>query len=72
MNYTRPKDKVIFELDEKQVAKLKAWQEKKGEIYVGAIGGAYEFCFIPTSAGHIVHVKCVDGTELDLTDSEHW
>ena len=61
-----------FELDEEQLDKLRSWQKSKGEVYVGAIGGAYEFCFVPTGIGVIVSVKCADGTSLDLTDYNSW
>ena len=57
-----------FGLSKKEYDKYNAWRKSKGEIYVGAIGGAYEFCFIPTGIGTMVKVKCADGTELDLTD----
>ena len=57
-----------FGLSKKEYDKYNAWRKSKGEVYVGAIGGAYEFCFIPTGIGTIVKVKCADGTELDLTD----
>ena len=46
--------------------------KKEGEVYVGAIGGAYSFCFTPTGLGNMVVVKCADGTELDLTEYEYW
>lgn len=58
----------IFSLSKKEYDKYNAWRKSKEEVYVGAIGGAYEFCFIPTGLGTIVKVKCADGTELDLTD----
>lgn len=57
-----------FGLSKKEYDKYNAWRKSKGEVYVGAIGGAYEFCFIPTGIGTMVKVKCADGTELDLTD----
>ena len=58
----------IFGLSKKQYDKYNDWRKSKGEVYVGAVGGAYTFCFIPTGIGTIVTVKCADGTELDLTD----
>ena len=61
-----------FELTDEQEKKYNEWRKSKGEIYVGAIGGAYEFCFIPTGLGDILKVKCVDGTELNLTDFNDW
>ena len=77
--YTPPeKDKVVltFEITEKQYKKYKRWRnakkKKEGELYVGAIGGAYTFCFTPTGIGEIVTVKAADGEELDLTDYDTW
>ena len=58
----------IFGLSKKQYDKYNDWRKSKGEVYVGAVGGAYTCCFIPTGIGTIVTVKCADGTELDLTD----
>jgi hypothetical protein len=60
-----------FNLDASQVKKFEIWRKrknrKKGEVYVGAVGGAYTFCFTPTGIGTIAKVKCADGTELDIT-----
>lgn len=67
---------MVFTLTPKQVEKYEKWLEKKnkksGEVYVGAIGGAYSFVFIPTGLGTIEKVVCTDGSELDLTDSDSW
>ena len=77
--YTPPeKDKVklTFEVTEKQYKKYQRWgnakKKKEGELYVGAIGGAYSFCFTPTGVGEIVTVQAADGDELDLTDYNTW
>ena len=65
-----------FVLSAEQHKKYDEWRKEKnktkGEVYVGAIGGAYTFCFTPTGLGDIVEVKCADGTKLDLTDSDLW
>jgi hypothetical protein len=65
-----------FTLSAEQYKKYNEWREEKnktkGEVYVGAIGGAYSFCFTPTGLGTMVVVKCADGTELDLTEYEYW
>jgi len=65
-----------FILSAAQYKKYDEWRKEKnkkdGEVYVGAIGGAYTFCFTPTGLGDIVVVKCADGTELDLTEYEYW
>jgi hypothetical protein len=65
-----------FELSELQKKKYLAWKKRKekktGEVYVGAIGGAYTFCFTPTSIGTIVEVTCTDGAKIDLTDHKEF
>ena len=52
--------------------KYDTWRIEKnkseGQVNIGAIGGAYTFCFTPTGLGTITEVKCADGTSLDLTD----
>ncbi len=62
----------VFSLTEKQMKKFEKWRKAKGVVYVGAIGGAYTFCFTPTGIGMVEIVKCDDGTELDLTDFDNW
>lgn len=57
-----------FELSEAQEKKFEEWVKDKKVTNVGPIGGAYTFCFTRTGLGTFVIVKCVDGTELDLTD----
>ena len=53
----------VFTLDPEQVEKFDIWRKrknkKKGEVYVGAIGGAYTFCFTPTGLGAVTIIKCV-------------
>lgn len=61
-----------FVLSKGQVEKYNKWRKEKEEVYVGAIGGAYTFCFTPTGLGDFVEVKCADGTSLDLTEYEYW
>ena len=66
-----------FTLTSEQMKKFEKWRKKKnkknkGEIYVGAVGGAYSFVFIPTGIGVIEKVVCADGDELDLTDYDTW
>lgn len=65
-----------FTLTAEQMKKFDTWRieknEKKGQVNVGAIGGAYTFCFTPTGLGTIEVVKCADGTKIDLTDSDSW
>jgi len=77
--YTPPEKEKIeltFEITEKQYKKYQKWRKSKkkkdGELYVGAIGGAYSFCFTSTGIGEIVTVKAADGDELDLTDYNTW
>lgn len=65
-----------FVLSAEQYKKYDEWRKeknkKKGEVYVGAVGGAYSFCFTPTGIGTLVKVTCADGTELDLTEYEYF
>jgi hypothetical protein len=65
-----------FTLTAEQMKKFDTWRieknKAKGEVNVGAIGGAYTFCFTPTGLGVIEVVKCADGTKLDLTDVGSW
>lgn len=67
---------MTFTLSAEQVEKYDKWRvkknKKKGEAYVGAIGGAYTFCFTPTGIGTIDCVKCTDGEEIELTDFKNW
>ena len=77
--YTPPEPEKIavkFEVTEKQYKKYKRWRnaktKKDGELYVGAIGGAYTFCFTATVVVEIVTVRAADGDELDLTDYNTW
>lgn len=69
-------DERSFTLSKEQMTKFNKWRKaknkKNGEVYVGAIGGAYTFCFTPTGIGTIEKVICADGTELDLTDIDNW
>ena len=65
-------EKKTFDLSVEQHKKYDEWRKEKGKVYVGAIGGAYTFCFTPTGLGDIVEVKCADGTKLDLTDYDLW
>jgi hypothetical protein len=62
-----------FRFTKAQMEKFDAWREsKKDSLPPSTVGGAYTFCFTPSSIGEAQFVKCVDGTELDLTDYENW
>ena len=52
--------------------KYRKWYNKKYKHDVGAIGGALAYSFTPTGLGMIVVVKCADGTEFDLSESDKW
>jgi hypothetical protein len=56
-----------FTLTEEQMEKFNEWRKSK-DLKQVAIGGAYTFCFTPTGIGIFETVKCIDGTELDLTE----
>lgn len=73
----------MFQLDESQKQRLNVWirqqelkvadEQQRSNAYYGAIGGAYEYCFLPTSIGLIVKVKNgLTKEEIDLSDYENW
>ena len=65
-----------FKISDQCEAKIKEWQEthecscrtKDGYRYVGAVGGADSFTFVPTSIGMALTVKCACGSELHLNN----
>jgi hypothetical protein len=57
-----------FYLSPEQNAKFVAWQRTKTLKYIGAIGGHFSVEFMMTGIGEFVVAKCVDGTELNLTE----
>jgi hypothetical protein len=60
-----------FEIDEKQMEKLKVWQEAIKTIY-GEYGN-YDFTFKPTGIGDGVYVYShLAKTTIDLTDVDSW
>jgi hypothetical protein len=62
-----------FELSEKQMAKLKEWQEAIKAIY--GEYGSYTYCFTPNGLGESVEVICEfvgDEWPLNLTDVDSW
>jgi hypothetical protein len=63
---------IKFELDEEQTKKYHEWRANLPKVDYGAIGGGYQFIFIPTGLGDIVKVKRDDGHELQLTDTSKW
>ncbi len=65
-------EEMTFELDFSQVDKFNKWSDEKGYVDAGTFGGAYTFCFTPTSIGMIAEVKCVDGTTLNITHEDEF
>ena len=75
---------MIFTTSKTQDTKITSWKKEhecnfrssvygiENEIYVGAIGGALEYCFTPTGIGITCIIKCACGEKLDLTDYEDW
>lgn len=71
---------LAFTLNDMQEMKYREWAENHkckyrhkgfgGGRYVGAIGGADKFTFIPTSLGVISEVKCACGKKLTLQGLE--
>lgn len=74
----------MFHLTDEQAQEIKDWRKThkcklrtdshgvEGEIYVGAIGGAIQYCFTPTGLGTLVTVKCACGESHDVSDTEDW
>lgn len=70
-------EKQTFEIDKDEQKKLDKWiKEHDTKCSVRdshtAIGGRLTYCFTPTSIGTSIAVKCVCGTEIDLTDYKKW
>jgi hypothetical protein len=42
------------------------------DTYKGAIGGGPTFSFSDTSLGTVCKVKCICGTEVDITEYQDW
>lgn len=60
-----------FELNEKQKAELKIWQDKIKDLF--GEYGLYDFIFTPNGIGDGVRVRShLTNTELDLTDIDSW
>lgn len=59
---------INYQLNDEQENKFREWQKSKAKVTGSCIGGSYTICFTPTSIGLIVTAKCMDGTELDLTE----
>lgn len=76
------KPKPMFYLTPKEILKGHNWQKAhdaekhippgKTYRYSGAIGGAYTWCFTPTSIGTIASIRCSCGEKLDITDYDEW
>ena len=72
----------MFTLTKEQSEKIDNWMsahdvEKhipKGKTFrhSGAIGGAYTWCFTPTSIGTVCKVECSCGEKIDVTDYDLW
>ena len=53
--------------------KKKEKERRKANKRDAAIGGAFTFCFTPTSIGTSLEVVCNDDkSKLDLTDYDNW
>lgn len=71
---------MYFSLRKEQVDKLREWQlTHKCKFrhpahpefrYVGAVGGADKYIFLPTTIGMISEVQCTCGAKIDLTGPE--
>ena len=64
-----------FVLDDEQEKKVRDWQnshkcafrQADGSRRGGSFGDLETYCFVPTSIGTIVVVKCACGAEIDVT-----
>jgi hypothetical protein len=75
-------DEIGFYLSKEEFEKAKSWMKahdlekhiEPGETrrYSGAIGGAYTWCFTPTSLGTVCTIKCSCDANIDLTDYDSW
>ena len=63
---------MTFELTEKQKEKLAAWKVSLLKEPPSAVGGAFSYCFTPTSLGLGVRVEYFDGQSIDITSYEEW
>lgn len=63
----------MFKLSEEQLVKLNEWKKQFEGRYEGASGGAFTYCFTPTSLGDVVVVQdSMSGKEIDLSDYDSW
>ncbi len=46
-----------FNLEEKQLKAIEKWKKSLPESPTGAIGGRFEYSFVPTNLGLVVKVK---------------
>lgn len=72
----------MFSLTTKELTKANEWitsHDKEKHIvkgkkfrYAGAIGGAYTWCFTPTTIGVATTVQCSCGEKINITDYDLW
>lgn len=62
----------LFAISKEKEKVFDKWRKKlnskKGEVYVGAVGGAYTFNFVPTGLGTLTSVTRATGEVLNLTE----
>jgi len=69
----RPEQYQEFLEWQKEQDRKVALKQKKSFAHYGAIGGCYEFTFIPTGIGMGVRVKnSLTGDTIDLSHTEKW
>ena len=62
-----------FNLEEKQLKAIEKWKKSLPESPTGAIGGRFEYSFVPTNLGLVVKVKdAITKSEIDVSDYESW
>jgi hypothetical protein len=68
----------MFALTQGELDKAEAWIKEHEQSHIvhrdsgSAIGGAYTWCFTPTSIGTVCNVKCTCGQKIDCTDYDLW
>jgi hypothetical protein len=66
---------ISYDFNKEQIRKLNKWKRDNNLNFADGgtvIGGAFTYCFTPTSIGTLVVVKHVFGKEIDLTDSKEF
>jgi hypothetical protein len=64
-------ESISYAFTKKQILKLTKWKKDNNLKFADGgtvVGGAFTYCFTPTSIGTVITVQHVFGKEIDLTD----